>query len=464
MLFQTLDFAVFLPVVFGIYWLLHRHFRLQNLWVVIASQVFYGWWDWRFLLLIWASALLDFFVGLRLESTDHPGARRNWVALSLVGNLGMLGYFKYAEFFVENFTRVFRVFGAEIPSAQLDLILPVGISFYTFQTMSYSLDVYRKEIRASRDIVEFMAYVSFFPQLVAGPIERAKNLLGQFQRPRELDFERAKDGLRQILWGLCKKVLVADACGLYVQQIYHTPESYTGAAVAIAIGLSLVQIYGDFSGYSDIAIGTGRLFGIDLMRNFDFPLFATSVRDFWQRWHISLMQWFRDYVYRPLGGSRGGRVRQYRNITIVFLLSAFWHGPSWAFVAWGAYSAMTYLLSVDRPPRPMTFRNLGRSAWVFLVVALGTVFFRARDFEHAQHIVVRIFDSAGKWQAVPAVTWLPLLVMLAVEWQGRRDQHGLEKFLMSRHPLLRWSFYYLLIGAFLVMGGHAGKPFVYFRF
>nr|MCU0780400.1 MBOAT family protein [Akkermansiaceae bacterium] len=289
MLFNSFDFAVFLPVVWVVYWLLaKRNLRLQNGWIVIASYVFYGWWDWRFLSLLLLSSLLDFGVGCRLAGETHPLHRKLLLSLSLAGNLGLLGFFKYSNFFIDNFAAAFSLFGQSLQASTLNIILPVGISFYTFQTLSYTIDVYRRELKPTRDLIAFLAYVSFFPQLVAGPIERASNLLPQFYRRREFNRSAATDGLRQILWGLFKKMVVADGCAVHVNAIFADPGAYPGSLRVLGALFFAFQIYGDFSGYSDIAIGTARLFGFQLMRNFAYPYFARDMAEFWRRWHISL--------------------------------------------------------------------------------------------------------------------------------------------------------------------------------
>jgi D-alanyl-lipoteichoic acid acyltransferase DltB (MBOAT superfamily) len=340
----------------------------------------------------------------------------------------------------------------------------VGISFYTFQTMSYTIDVYRRELPAERDLLAYMAYVSFFPQLVAGPIERARTLLAQFNGPRSFDAPAAADGLRQILWGLCKKVLVADSCGRYVQAVYADPAGHGAHSAGLAALLTVVQIYGDFSGYSDIAVGTARLFGIRLMRNFRYPLFATTVPDFWRRWHISLMGWFRDYVYRPLGGGKLGRARHLRNLAAIFLLSAFWHGAQWTFVWWGIYSFVTFLPQERVGARDPSWRTLPHIALTLLVISLGAVLFRARDLAHAAAFYSRLLDWDMALRPLPWATVIPLAVMLALEWRGRDDAHALERLLRPGPRWARWGLYYGLIASFIILGERVGRSYVYFRF
>ncbi|MBU1908629.1 MAG: MBOAT family protein, partial [Verrucomicrobia bacterium] len=344
MLFNSIDFAVFLPLVFLLYWFVfQRNLRLQNLFLVVVSYVFYGWWDWRFLFLIAFSTLVDYVVGRGLAGEERVGRRRLLVGISLAANLGLLGFFKYYNFFLDNFVAAFTFFGHPLQARSLNIILPVGISFYTFQTLSYTLDVYARRMKANRDPVAFWAYVSFFPQLVAGPIERATRLLPQFLVPRRFNESAAVDGLRQILWGFFKKLVIADTCAVHVNRIFQDCGAYSGSTLFLGVFLFAFQIYSDFSGYSDIAIGTARLFGFDLMRNFAFPYFSRDHAEFWRRWHISLSTWFRDYLYVPLGGSRGSLAQRVRNTFIIFLVSGFWHGANWTFLVWGALNALYFL-------------------------------------------------------------------------------------------------------------------------
>ncbi|MCA9064724.1 MAG: MBOAT family protein, partial [Planctomycetaceae bacterium] len=344
MLFNSVDFAVFLPVTFLLYWsLAGRSLRLQNAFVTLISYVFYGWWDPRFLFLIAFSTLVDYLAGLGLARTDSPRLRRLLLWTSLIVNLGFLGFFKYFNFFADSFVSAFSLLGRPLSTHSLQIVLPVGISFYTLQTLSYTIDVYRRRLEPTRDLLAFSAFVSFFPQLVAGPIERATHLLPQFYQPRQFHYATAVDGLRQILWGLFTKIVIADNCAVWANTIFNHSDQYAGSTLALGAFFFAFQIYGDFSGYSNIAIGTSRLFGFDLMRNFAFPYFSRDMAEFWRRWHISLSTWFRDYVYIPLGGSRCNPVRSVRNVFIVFLISGLWHGANWTFIVWGALNAAYFL-------------------------------------------------------------------------------------------------------------------------
>lgn len=343
MLFNSVEFLLFLPVVFLLYWYVFRPLRWQNLFVVMASYVFYGWWDWRFLILIAFTTLCSYISGILLERAEGKRIRQKWIsAANIIINLSILGVFKYYDFFGENFSALLRLFGMEADWVTLNIILPVGISFYTFQALSYTIDVYQHRIKPTHDITAFFAFISFFPQLVAGPIERATNLLPQMLKERTFNYAQAVDGCRQILWGFFKKMVIADNCALAVGQIWDSYTEQSGFMLLMGGFFFTFQIYGDFSGYSDIAIGTARLFGINLMRNFNYPYFSRDIAEFWRRWHISLTTWFRDYIYIPLGGSRCSRWKVMRNTLIIFLVSGFWHGANWTFIVWGAYHALLF--------------------------------------------------------------------------------------------------------------------------
>ncbi len=344
MLFNSIDFAIFLPIVFILYWFVtNKYLKLQNFLIIAASYFFYGWWDWRFLTLIFFSTIIDFSVGLGLLKLQNNNQRKLLLFTSIAVNLGVLCFFKYYNFFLDNFITAFSFFGTSIKANSLQVILPIGISFYTFQALSYAIDIYKRKLTPIKDFIAFSAFVCFFPQLVAGPIERATNLLPQFYNKRTFDYSNAVDGLRQILWGLFKKIVIADNCAEYANLIFNNSSSYSGSTLVLGALFFTFQIYCDFSGYSDIAIGTARLFGISLMQNFNFPYFSRDIAEFWRRWHISLSSWFRDYIYIPLGGSRGSTWIKIRNTFVVFILSGFWHGANWTFIVWGALNA-AYIL------------------------------------------------------------------------------------------------------------------------
>jgi alginate O-acetyltransferase complex protein AlgI len=479
MLFNSLEFAIFLPIIFGLYWFVAgRNLRAQNIVLLLSSYFFYGWWDWRFLSLIAFSSSVDYFVGVGLGRTENQVRRKILLFTSLFINIGFLGFFKYFNFFAKNFYEAFTLLGQPIADPLLlKLILPVGISFYTFQSLSYSIDVYRGKIEPTKDAIAFFAFVSFFPQLVAGPIERATNLIPQFLNDRELDYESAKDGLRQILWGLFKKIVIADTCAIYVNDIFASYDNYSGSTLLLGAIFFAIQIYGDFSGYSDIAIGTARLFGFDLMRNFAFPYFSRDIAEFWRRWHISLSTWFRDYVYIPLGGSRGGRWLNIRNVFIIFVVSGFWHGANWTFVAWGAINAFYFLplllLNKNRVHTDTaaegrllpSFRESGQILATFALTVMAWVFFRSATIFQAVDFIGTIFSSSlfslPEVYSYDVLAFIPLLIV--AEWLQRDKQHALqiEKIVPAR--MLRWGLYTLIIMVILFYSGDQ-KQFIYFQF
>lgn len=479
MLFNSLDFAVFLPLVFVLYWALRGlHRSAGNVILLLASYVFYGWWDPRFLALIAFSTLVDYFLGRGLENTLDPDRRKLLLWTSLGVNLGLLGYFKYANFFLEQLDGAFTLLGQPIHAERLDIILPVGISFYTFQTLSYTLDVYNKRLAATRDPIAFAAYVGFFPQLVAGPIERATNLLPQFASPRAFSTPQAVDGLRQILWGLFKKVVIADNCAEQVDRIFGSYASLDGSTLLLGAVLFAFQIYGDFSGYSDIAIGTARLFGFSLMRNFAFPYFSRDIAEFWRRWHISLSTWFRDYLYVPLGGSRGGTAMKVRNTFIIFLVSGFWHGANWTFIVWGALNAIYFLplllakrnrqnLGIVAEGRLLpSLADLLRIAVTFILTCFAWVFFRAPDVGTAMAYLGGMADpSLFTIPEIKQFALVPLLLLfIAVEWSGREGEYALENLWLRWPRVLRWSAYSALIFLMGMFMRTEETPFIYFQF
>ena len=513
MLFNSLEFAFFLPIVFLLYWFLtpsgtngpryslfhywhvseQTALNIQNAFVLVASYVFYGWWDWRFLLLIaftsfcsWGSGLL---IGRSLTRPSLKGRRlfspRFWMIANIVLNLGILAVFKYYDFFVSEFG---QLFGISTDSLLLRIILPVGISFYTFQALSYSIDVYRQKIEPTKDIIAFFAFISFFPQLVAGPIERATNLLPQFLQKRTFSYDQATDGMRQILWGLFKKIVVADNCATYVDQVWATYDTQTGSTLLLAAILFTFQIYGDFSGYSDIAIGTAKLFGIKLMRNFNNPYFSRDIAEFWRRWHISLTTWFRDYVYIPLGGSRPevpahiknpDRYKKWiivRNTFVIFLLSGFWHGANWTFIAWGAYHALLFLplilLGKNRKYTNQvaegrflpTWKECGQMLLTFALVVLGWIIFRAETIGQAWEYICGIWNnnlfSIPNHAGIHAL-FANLLLLIMVEWFQRNKQHSLD--IAALPAYLRYTIYIVMVFITFSFGGHTVN-FIYFQF
>ncbi|WP_309387575.1 MBOAT family O-acyltransferase [Cerasicoccus frondis] len=478
MKFNSIDFAVFLPIVFFLYWAMrNRRLGWQNLLIVIASYVFYGWWDWRFVSLLIVSTLSDYGIGLALAGSSDERRRKMLLISSLAINLGLLGFFKYFNFFIDSVSGAFTLFGREITTYSLNVILPVGISFYTFQTLSYTIDVYRRKIEPTRDFVAFAAYVSFFPQLVAGPIERAAHLLPQFHQQRQFDYGLAKDGMRQILWGLFKKVVIADNCAVYANMIFDNSADYSGSTLWLGAFFFAFQIYGDFSGYSDIAIGVARLFGFDLMRNFAYPYFARDIAEFWRRWHISLTTWFRDYVYIPLGGSRVDISRQIRNVFIVFLVSGLWHGANWTFICWGAINALYFLplmlLKKNRNHLDVTAQGKWLPGWrelmgigvTFILTLIAWVFFRAENVPHAISYLGGMFSPSAVTmpEELPKKVLLLVACFLMVEWLGRDQQFAIQKLGLRWPRAVRWSLYYALILMVFLLGGQE-QEFIYFQF
>jgi alginate O-acetyltransferase complex protein AlgI len=484
MLFNSFDFVFFLVVVFSLYWFVLSRWRTaQNTLLLIASYVFYGWWDWRFLSLIVLSSVCDYFIGLALHSARTERHRFGLLLFSLGFNLGLLGYFKYFNFFIDSFAAMLGALGIPAGTGTLEILLPVGISFYTFQTLSYSIDIYRRNIEPTRDIVAFFAFVAFFPQLVAGPIERASRLLPQFLQQREFAYSTAAAGLRQIIWGLFKKVVVADNCAIVVDRIYLDAGTMDGTALLIGTVFFAFQIYGDFSGYSDIAIGTGRLFGFNLMQNFATPYFSRNIREFWQRWHISLSTWFRDYIYIPLGGSRGLLSATIRNTMITFVLSGLWHGANWTFFVWGFLNGLYLLPRVIKlnrtavrqtPPEHASLRDLPQIFVTFGLIVFAWVFFRAQDLTEAVSIIARILTDVGHVNPLESLRGLGLRshvargtaaisILLVVEWIQRRRQHGLE--MDGVAWFLRWPTYVAVISIVLLLRHTGGSlEFIYFQF
>lgn len=483
MLFNSIDFAVFLPIVFILYWFVtNRSLAIQNLLIVVASYVFYGWWDWRFLLLIVISTLTDYYVGIRLSKQSIQSKRKVLLLISILLNLGMLGFFKYYNFFIENFVAAFSFFGNPIQPNTLNIILPVGISFYTFQTLSYTIDVYRRKIEPTRDFIAFTAFVSFFPQLVAGPIEKASSLLPQFYVKRKFEYHKAVDGMRQILWGLFKKVVIADSCAEFTNLIFSNSDSYSGSTLVLGVFFFAFQVYGDFSGYSDIAIGTARLFGFNLMKNFAFPYFSRDISEFWRRWHISLMAWFRDYVYIPLGGSKGPKWLKYRNVFLVFTISGLWHGSDWNYILWGVingvYLMILMLLNKSRQNMDIvakgkllpSLKDVFNITLTFLLTNLAYIIFRAESVSHAFSYIGEIFSLSlftipsfqGIGRTIPI--WSLVFFLMVFEWFRREHEFALADIGVTWNRAGRWSFYIFivfLIGMFMQTDE---TPFIYFQF
>ena len=498
MLFNSFEFAVFLPVMFLAYWYLcpflsdvvksirslgiadmasgQGGWQLQNLLLLAGSLVFYGWWDPRFLGLMLFSAVLDFCVGNLIYRSQSTIARRSWLATSMVINFGILGVFKYYNFFAGSLNDALAFAGVDPAAVRLDLVLPVGISFYTFQTVSSSIDVYRGTLTPTRDLIAYLSFVTFFPQLVAGPIERAGHLLPQFLGPRQFRLSDASDGCRQALWGLFKKVVIADNCAALANQVFAAPGEAGWGALLAAAFLFTMQIYCDFSGYSDIAVGIARLFGFSLMQNFAFPYFSRDIAEFWRRWHVSLSTWFRDYVYLPLGGSRCSTGRMIRNTIAVFLISGLWHGANWTFVVWGLLNALYFLplqlsganrrytTRPDHAPLVPSVTEALQIVSTFLLTMFAWIFFRAASLTDAWTVQQRIFTlQPGTSLQVPGHIWMLIAGFLGMEWIQRSRKHALE---FSEHNLPRWTRWLICYGVLylLLKFGGAQQDFIYFQF
>lgn len=486
MLFNSFHFALFLPVVFLLYWFVFdyalrgcRHqLKWQNAFILAASYVFYGCWNWRFLLLIAFTSFCSWGSGLLIQRSREPSSDKSekkakiWMTLNIVVNLLILGIFKYYDFFVTEFCKLLHL---STDGLLLKVILPVGISFYTFQALSYSIDIYRGKIEPTKDIIAFFAFISFFPQLVAGPIERATNLLPQFLSKREFNYEQAVDGMRQILWGLFKKIAIADACALYVDQVFSTYTTQSGSTLVLAVVLFSIQIYGDFSGYSDIAIGTAKLFGIRLMRNFNNPYFSRDIAEFWRKWHISLTTWFRDYVYIPLGGSRVSKAKIVRNTFVIFLVSGFWHGANWTYIAWGAYHVMLFLplilLGKNRKYTNLiaegrilpTWKEFGQMLTTFVLVTVGRIMSRSENITNAFDYTRRIFTHWNNpFTHNVLITIVYIAIMLVIEWIQRDKDHALDLSGIQSH-LIKYTIYYALI-ILMILAYNSSENFIYFQF
>jgi len=477
MLFNSIEFALFLPLVFFVYWFIfNKKLNHQNLFILIASYAFYGWWDYRFLALIFLSSIIDYSIGLFIFKTSCSKKRKMLLGISLLANLGMLGFFKYFNFFIENFIDAFSLMGINLQANTLKIILPVGISFYTFQTLSYTIDIYRNRLKPTNNIISFFAFVSFFPQLVAGPIERASNLLPQFNTARIFNIAQAKDGLKQISWGLFKKIVIADTCAHFVDHIFQNYGSLSSGVLILGAVFFAFQIYGDFSGYSDIAIGTAKLFGFKLMINFKYPYFSRDIAEFWRRWHISLSTWFRDYVYIPLGGSFGSNLNKIRNVLIIFIVSGFWHGANWTFIAWGLLNAIYFLplILTGKHKTHIAYQNtekrllanfslLFKILFTFSLTSFAWIFFRSENIIDAFNYIGRIgsFDSFNIPAAYTEGIFL-ILVLLAFEWPKKNKEHPLQ--FDKSGKVVRFITNTFIIYMIIAYVSNEANEFIYFQF
>ena len=479
MLFNSLEFLIFLPIVFLLYWHVFKPLRWQNFFVVVASYVFYGWWDWRFLLLILFTSLCSFASGILLQRFDESKKWRKVISgTNIAINIAILGVVKYYDFFASQLVEAFSGLGVQLNLTSLNIILPVGISFYTFQALSYTVDIYRRKLEPTRDVIAFLAFISFFPQLVAGPIERATNLLPQFLKPRKFDYALAVDGMRQILWGLFKKMVVADTCATACNEIFADYATKSGGELIVGALFFTFQIYGDFSGYSDIAIGTAKLFGVRLMRNFNVPYFSRDIAEFWRRWHISLNTWFVDYVYIPLGGSRNGKWKTVRNTLIIFGLSGLWHGANWTYIVWGFYHAFLFiplfLFGLNHKRKDVVAAQSWHPSWkealqmltTFCFVVIGWIIFRAENIGQAWGYISRMFcEFDGTFPKHGNTPLIYCGIVLLVEWMQRKKEHAFQiphRSLFAYRPV-RWIFYFaVFVCTYFFMCNQS--TFIYFQF
>jgi len=470
MLFNSIDFAIFLPIVFILYWLVSaKKINYRNGILLLASYVFYAWWDWRFLGLIIFSSIVDFMIGKKIETTSHKKNKKQFLLLSVFVNLGALFFFKYFNFFIESFTSVFTLFGSSFSGERLNIILPVGISFYTFQTLSYTIDIYRGKIKATHNYLSFFTFVSFFPQLVAGPIERASNLLPQFSQSKVFESQMISKGIKYMIYGFFLKLVVADRAAIYVNAVYNNVENHDGLSFIAATILFAFQIYGDFAGYSLIAIGTAKLFGFDLMTNFRRPYFSSSIGEFWSRWHISLSTWFRDYVYIPLGGNRVSKTRWFINIFITFLLSGIWHGANWTFVIWGALNGAYLVIETFfiKKEKKNAILNI---LLTFFLINISWIFFRANSIENALQIIHKILFSPGQLYIgegdditalIYSLLAISMLLLIEVKKEFFNTLFSLSD---NKHEVVRLLTFSVLIFIILYLGVFDNNQFIYFQF
>lgn len=481
MLFNSISFLVFFLIVFIVYWfVLNKKTKLQNILLLVSSYVFYGWWDWRFLSLIFISSLSDYIIGLKLGASNKLAKRKMWVTLSVIINLSILAFFKYYNFFVDNFIELFSLLGISLKAQTLNIILPVGISFYTFQTMSYTLDIYREQLKPTKDFVSFFAFVSFFPQLVAGPIERASNLLSQFYAPREFSFEKSAIAMRQILWGLFQKIVVADNCGILVDRIFESYQHQSGLTLIFGGILFSVQIYGDFAGYSNIAIGVSRLLGFQLMNNFHAPFFSQNITEIWRRWHISLSTWLRDYLYTPIAikTRNWGKMGLVFSTMVTFLLCGLWHGANWTYVLFGFFHGLALSYEIlTKKTRKKWKKKISKSIYVplsilitFLYWTFTHIIFRSTNsteaFNYLKSMFFNNFISIEKfrWPEIRTASIIIVLFFILIDFWGRKNQFALETLGNKWNKAFRYIFYSFLVFLIIMLYQTNSNPFIYFQF
>lgn len=465
MQFDSYTYALFLPLVFAGYWILRNRLLWQNLFLLAASYIFYGWWDWRFLGLILITSTSTFLSGLKIKN-DKSSRSKAWLVLNLILNLGILATFKYLNFFKDSFADILRLFGANPDWPTVNILLPVGISFYTLQAISYSLDVYNGKTQPTRNIIAFFVYIAFFPQLVAGPIERARNLLPQFLKKKQFDYYNSVIGMRQILWGLVKKLVIADNLAGYVDNLLYHPSVMSATSIIMAAILFAFQIYTDFSGYSDIAIGSARLFNIKLIANFRYPFFSRSMKELWQRWHISLMTWLREYIYFPLGGSRRGKWRTCVNIMIVFAISGLWHGADWTFVTWGTVNGLMLLPFVFLKKTSYSdharLRDIPKCLLTFMIFALIFLSFRSPNITHLEECISTLIHGSYLTMPMGISALYYIVPFLITEWLGHKHEFPIMTLKMP--TVARWAIYWALLVIIAFYGAKADIQYIYFQF
>lgn len=476
MLFDSIGFALFLPFIFILHWAFCKNRVQQNLLLLAASYVFYGLWDWRFLIILLFSILINFLAGANL--TESNKKRKIVLYTAVIVNIGVLCFFKYYNFFIESFNEFLLGFGITQSLSTLKIILPVGISFYTFHGLSYILDIYNGKIKPTKSLLNYSLFVSYFPLLVAGPIERASHLLPQLKEKRSFNYLQATEGLKQMLWGFFKKIAIADNCAGLVNNIFSNYHEHNSTTLLLGAFYFTIQIYCDFSGYSDIALGTSKLFGINLLKNFNYPFFSRNIAEFWRRWHISLSSWFRDYLYIPLGGSRVSLNKQIRNTFIIFIVSGFWHGANWTYIVWGGLNAVYIVPSIIRKTNRKMLNTVAQNSKLpsvveifqmlttFFLTMLAFLVFRAKDLSEAFNYILRMFSN--NLFSKPTLVYTPLIIyilfMLAMEWQGRLRNFALERFAPSWNRSVRWAFYILIVIMIMGLFPEQSQQFIYFQF
>jgi len=480
--FNSIDFAVFLTIVFILYWTIARNSLIrQNIVLLAASYFFYGWWDWRLLFLIVFISTFNYFSGIGISKQKKEHQRKYLLILSLFINLGILGFFKYYNFFIENLSGIFTIFGNPLNISTLNILLPIGISFYTFQNISYIIDIYREEILPEKNILIFFNLVAFFPKLVTGPIEKSSNILPQFNKKRVFDYNLSVDGLRQILWGIFKKIVIADNCAFFVNEIFNNTSYYPGSTLLLGVFLFSFQIYADFSGYSDIAIGSAKLLGINLMQNFNYPYFAESVADFWRRWHISFSNWLRDYIFIPLQFKYRdlGVWGNILSIMITFILCGLWHGTNWTFIVWGFLHGtyMSFSLLTQKRRRLFiynfinwnSFNSFVRIFTTFILVSFAWIFFKVENLTQGWLVIKRIFSASlfSIPQVTPmsdlAITIFFIFVLVGFEWYQRDNEYALQFIGNNKSRIVRWGTHYFILLLIFSFGGNPGQ-FIYIQF